>query len=98
MYRGLVGASFPPYAPCQLIGEMWGEGEGHHMEADREYAGHPTYNVPVSCPKPTLESLTHYVKGLRPNSTSKALSLGCVNSTSMFCFAPMLGPWLSLVS
>lgn len=46
MCRGFVGASFPPSAPCQLIGETWKEGEGHHMEADREFAGRPTYNVP----------------------------------------------------
>lgn len=45
MCRGLVGASFPPSAPCRLIGEMWIEGEGLHMQADREYAGHPIYNV-----------------------------------------------------
>lgn len=67
------GASFSPYASCQLIGEMWGKEEGNHMEADREYAGHSTNNVPISCSKPTLESLTHYVKGFRHNNTSKPL-------------------------
>lgn len=46
MCRGLVGASFPPSALCWLIGETWREGEGHHMEADREYAGRQIYNVP----------------------------------------------------
>ncbi|KAK5865936.1 hypothetical protein PBY51_020166 [Eleginops maclovinus] len=46
MCRGLVGASVPPSAACRLIGGTWGEEEGHHMEDDREYAGHPTGSVP----------------------------------------------------
>lgn len=53
---------------------------------------------PLSYSKPALDSRTHYVKGLRPYSTSKAFSWGYVNSTSMHCPVPMLGPWLNLVS
>lgn len=56
-------ASLPPYAPCQLIGGMWGEGMGgkHRMAADGGRVGRAAplfYNFSLA--KRTVGSSSRY--------------------------------------